>query len=160
MNQALKKTCAYYKNRNDLLSFVKKVQEKHGQLSPEIMKDIASLWDVSVGEIYGLVTFYSFLSTQPTGRNVLRVCKSTSCWLRNYQSVIKTMEKELGIKPGQTTGDRKFSLQRVNCIGACDHTPAMMVNDEVYSGLTPEKVKTILRKCDTQHTSSVEHSSS
>lgn len=147
MNQALKKTCAYYKDRNDLLSFVKEVQEKHGHLSPKNIKDIASLWDVSIGEIYGLVTFYSFLSTEPMGRNVVRVCKSTSCWLKNYQSVIKIIEKQLGIKPGETTDDRKFSLQLINCIGACDHAPAMMVNGKVYSSLRPEKVKTILRKC-------------
>jgi NADH:ubiquinone oxidoreductase subunit E len=120
MNQALKKACAYYKSRNDLLSFVKEVQEKHGHLSPKNIKAIASLWGVSIGEIYGLVTFYSFLNTEPMGRNVIRVCKSTSCWLKNYQSVIKIIEEQLGIKPGETTDDKQFSLQLVNCIGTCD----------------------------------------
>jgi len=148
MNQALKKACADYKSRNDLLSFVKEVQEKHGHLSPKNIKDIAFLWGVSIGEIYGLVTFYSFLSTEPMGRNVIRVCKSTSCWLKNYQSVIKTIEEQLGIKPGETTDDKQFSLQLVNCIGDCDHAPAMMVNDKVYSSLRPEKVKAILKNCN------------
>lgn len=144
MNQALKEACAHYKSHNDLLSFIKEVQERHGYLSPQIIKDIASLWGVSIGEIYGVVTFYSFLSAQPIGLNVIRVCKSTTCWLRNYQSVIKVIEEQLGIRPGETTRDRQFTLQLVNCIGNCDHAPAMMINDKVYNNLNAEKVRAIL----------------
>jgi NADH-quinone oxidoreductase subunit E len=144
MNQALTKACAYYKSRNDLLSCVKEVQEQHGYLSQENMKDIASFWGLPIGEIYGLVTFYSFLNTEPMGRNVIKVCKSISCWLKNYEPVIKIIEEQLGIKPGEMTGDGEFSLQLVNCIGNCEHAPTMMINDKVYSNLSPEKVKTIL----------------
>lgn len=145
MNQALKKACAYYKSRNDLLSFIKEVQERHGYLSPKVIREIASLWDTSIGEIYGIVTFYSFLSAKPLGQNVIRVCKSTSCWLKNYQSVIKAIEEQLGIRPGETTRDKQFTLELVNCIGNCDHPPAMMINDKVYNSLNPEKVKAILK---------------
>ena len=147
MNQTLKKAYAYYRDHDDLLSFVEEIQAKYGYVSSEHMKEIASLWGVSVGEIYGLVTFYSFLSTGATGRNVLKVCNSTSCYLKNCQSIVEIIERELGIKPGETTDDGGVSLQLVNCIGACDQSPAMMVNDKVYVNLTPESIRMILKEC-------------
>ena len=159
MNQALKKVCADYKSRNDLLSCLKEVQEQHGHLSQENMKDIASLWGLPVGEIYGLVTFYSFLNTEPVGRNVIKVCKSISCWLKNYEPVIKVIEEQLGIKPGEMTDDGEFSLQLVNCIGNCEHAPTMMINDKVYSSLSTDKVKTILSDYKKQNSGSVGDSS-
>lgn len=155
MNKILLEACLHYKKHNDLLSFIKKVHESYGYLTTESIKDIAFLWNVSVGEVYGLITFYSFFSIKPAGQNIIKVCKSTLCYLKNCENVIKAIERKLGITPGKVTQDRKFSLHLVNCIGACDGAPAIMVNNEVYSSLTPKKIEEILeryKKCSAKPT--------
>ncbi len=101
--------------------------------------------NIPISEIYGVSTFYSFLSTKPLGRNVIRICKSLPCYLENSQMIIKSVEDELGIKPGETTPDGKFSFELTNCIGTCDKAPAMMINDDVHGDLTPEKMSQILQ---------------
>ena len=107
--------------------------------------EIAKSLGLSISDVYGVATFYSFLSTKPLGRNVIRVCKSLPCFLKNCQTIIKSIEREIGIKPGETTPDGKFSFQLTNCIGACEKAPAMMINNDVYTDLTPSKISQILR---------------
>lgn len=133
-----------YKEQKDLLPLLKEVQEAYGHLPQELMPEIASSLGLSVSEVYGVGTFYSFLSRKPLGTNVIRVCKSMPCWLRNYEAIVEALGRELGIKPGETTPDGKFSLELTNCIGDCDHAPAMMINDVTYSGVTPEKIAEML----------------
>jgi len=110
------------------------------------MIELAKSLDMSLSDVYGVATFYSFLSTKPQGRNVIRICKSIPCFLKNCQTIIETVEGEIGIKPGETTPDGKFSFQLANCIGACDKAPAMMVNYDVHVDLTPEKISQILKE--------------
>ncbi len=107
--------------------------------------EVAESLGLSVSDVYGVATFYSFLSTRPRGRNVIRICKSLPCFLENNQPIIETVEREIGIKPGETTPDGKFSFELTNCIGACDKAPAMMINDDVHVDLTPEKIAQILK---------------
>jgi NADH:ubiquinone oxidoreductase subunit E len=83
---------------------------------------------------------------RPLGRHVIKMCKSVPCYLKNNRPVIDAVEKELGVGPGQTSRDGLFSLQMVNCIGACDKAPAMMIDDEVFGDLTPERVPEILAR--------------
>jgi NADH-quinone oxidoreductase subunit E len=98
-----------------------------------------------VNEVYGVASFYSFLSTKPLGRNVIRVCKSLPCYLKNSEMIIGAVAKELGIAPGETTVDRRFSFELTNCIGQCDKAPAMLIDGDVYGDLTPEKIAGILK---------------
>ena len=109
------------------------------------MRDIAALWGCSLSEVYSVATFYAFLTTHPRAENLIMVCKSTPCCLKNAQVVIEAVQRQLGINPGETTQDGKFTLQLVNCIGACDQAPVMMVNDNLYQNLTPGDVHRILR---------------
>jgi NADH:ubiquinone oxidoreductase subunit E len=146
MAKTLEGTIAHGKEAKNLLSALKEVQEERGYLPGEVIAEIARQWDVSIGEVYGLASFYSFLSIEPLGRNVIRVCKSMPCYLKNPRTVVETIERAFGIQPGETTSDGKFSLQLTNCIGACDKAPAMMVNGTIYGDLTPEKVLEILDK--------------
>jgi len=125
---------------------LEEAQGRYGYLPEELVNELAESLDMPVGEVYGVASFYSFLSTRPLGRNVIRICKSVPCHLKNSQSILETVEEELGIKPGETTEDGKFSLQLTNCIGACDQAPAMMVNHELYVDLTPSKIKEILKR--------------
>ena len=145
MNKNKEITSIQGKGRQDLVILLAETQNKFGYLSDELLTNMAKALGLSVSDIYGVATFYSFLSTKPLGRNVIRICKSLPCFLKNYQTIIESVEREIGIKPGETTPDGKFSFQLTNCIGACDEAPAMMINNEVYTDLTPNKISQILR---------------
>ena len=133
------------KGEENLLELLKEAQGKFGYLPENIIVELAESLDIQTSEVYGVATFYSFLATRPQGRNVIRVCKSLPCFLKNSRMIIQSVEGELGIRPGGTTPDGRFSLQLINCIGQCDEAPAMMINSDVHGGLTPEKVARILQ---------------
>jgi len=139
------KMTAQHNGQENLLVLLQEAQDKFGHIPEELISELSKSLDVSTSDVYGVATFYSFLSTKPQGRNVIRVCKSIPCFLRNCQPIIETIEKEIGIRPGETTSDGRFSFQLTNCIGACDKAPAMMVNDDVHVDLTPEKTSQILK---------------
>ncbi len=134
------------KTPEDLLVLLKEAQDEEGYISEETMIELAETLDMSRSDVYGVATFYSFLSTRPQGRNIIRICKSLPCHLKNYESVAESIEKEIGIKPGQTTADRRFSFELTNCIGACDKAPAMLINDDVHGNLTPGTISQILEE--------------
>ncbi len=130
----------------NLLPILKKAQEKSRYVSPKVMADTAGALKLSVSDVYGVSTFYSFLSTKPVGKNVIRICKSLPCYLQGSEMILRSIEDAIGIKPGEVTRDKKFSLELANCIGACDRAPAMLINDEVHGNLTPRKISKILKQ--------------
>ncbi|MFC1865028.1 NADH-quinone oxidoreductase subunit NuoE [Chloroflexota bacterium] len=133
------------KDQKELLVLLEETQNKFGYLSEELMTELANSMNMSLSDVYGVATFYSFLSTKPQGRNVIRICKSLPCLLRDSEMIIKSVEQELGINPGQTTRDGRFSFELTNCIGACDRAPAMLINNDVHGDLTAEKISQILK---------------
>ena len=133
------------RGQQELVVLLAEAQSKHGYLSNVLLTNMAKSLGLSVSYVYGVATFYSFLSTKPLGRNVIRICKSLPCFLKNSQIIIESVEREIGIKLGETTPDGKFSFQLTNCIGACDEAPAMMINNEVCTDLTPNKISQILK---------------
>ena len=135
------------KDRKSLLILLAETQSKFGYLSPESLAELAESLNLPISEVYGVATFYSFLSAKPQGRNVIRICRSIPCFLKNCQTIIESVEREIGIKPGETTPDGRFSFELTNCIGACDEAPAMMLNGEVHVNLTPGKISQILKAC-------------
>jgi NADH:ubiquinone oxidoreductase subunit E len=137
---------AQHRGKEDLISILNEIQERYGCVSEEQMIEIARGLDISMGEVVEVATFYSFLSTKPLGKNIIRVCKSTPCYIKDYIKVIEILGKELGIKAGETTPDRKFTLQLVNCIGACDMAPAMMINHNLHGNLNSKRIKEILNE--------------
>lgn len=134
--------------RETLLGLLKEEQRKHGWISQEAMMEMAASLGIGLGEVYGVASFYSFLSTKPLGRHVIRICKSVPCFLGRAETVAEAIARELGIAPGETTADGRFTFERTNCIGSCDCAPAMLVDDRLYGDLTPEKVGEILRSFD------------
>ncbi len=128
-----------------LLVLLQRAQDKFGYVPEETMVELAESLAIPVNDVYGVASFYSFLSTKPLGRNVIRICRSLPCYLKHCQLIIESVEKEIGIKPGGTTADGKFSFRLTNCIGACDKAPAMMINSDVHADLTPEKIARILK---------------
>ena len=133
------------KGQEDLLVLLEEAQSKSGYLSEDVIAELAQSVAMSVSDVYGVATFYSFLSTKPLGRNVIRICQSLPCHLNDSRIVIESLADELGIKPGETTPDGKFSFELTNCIGACDEAPAMLINNDVHGNLTPKKIAEILK---------------
>jgi NADH-quinone oxidoreductase E subunit len=130
--------------KKDLLVLLERAQGRSGYLSEETIAELAAALGLSISEVYGVASFYSFLSIKPQGRNVIRICQSIPCYLKNAQMIIESVQKEIGIKPGETSADDRFSFELTNCIGACDRAPAMMINDDVHVNLTPGKIAKIL----------------
>jgi NADH-quinone oxidoreductase subunit E len=133
-------------SKENLLIALQEAQVAAGYLSPETMTKVARAFEVPLNDVYGIASFYSFLTIKPPGRNVIRICKSLPCYLKNSQIIVDTVAKEIGIKPGQTTPDRRFSFELTNCIGLCDRAPAMLINNDAHVDLTAEKISDILQK--------------
>lgn len=132
-------------DHESLLVLLQKAQSRLGYVSPEFIFEAARSLNIPVSEVYGVASFYSFLSTKPLGRNVIRVCQSPPCGLKNSRIVIESVADEVGVRPGETTPDGKFSFQLTNCIGACDEAPAMLINRDLHVSLTPGKIPQILK---------------
>jgi NADH-quinone oxidoreductase subunit E len=122
------------------------VQRHRGWVSDEVIRDVAAMLDMSADELDAVATFYSFIFRKPVGRHVILVCDSISCWVMGYNPLLDTIMKKLGIGSGETTGDSRFTLLPISCLGACDRAPAMMVDEDLYGPMTPEMMDTILEK--------------
>ncbi len=134
----------YGKSRSSLLPIPQAIEKKHKFISDFAQQEVARCLDIHPVEVYSVITFYSFLTHEPKGRYVVRLCQTITCDMAGKKAVANAIERELGIKFGETTKDKKFTLEYVNCLGMCDQGPAMLVNDQVYSHLTPEKAIEIL----------------
>jgi len=113
-------------------------------LSKEDIKCIAEELDISVTKVYGIANFYSMLSTEKRGKNVIQICDSAPCHLKNGQGIVKIFEEILGIKMGEVTQDELFSLEYTSCIGECDISPAIRINDKVFGSLNRGKIFNLL----------------
>ena len=136
------------KGRDSLLEMMKAEQLNAGHVSEAFIGATAKTMGLSVGEVYGVTTFYSFLSTKPSGKHVIRVCKSVPCCMKDAEMIIDWIHTELAIDPGETSADGRFSFELINCIGACDLAPAMLIDDQVFGQLTREKISEILKSYD------------
>jgi NADH:ubiquinone oxidoreductase subunit E len=134
----------YGRNRQSLLPIMQAVIEHEKYLSEYSMIEIARQIDIPAAEVYGTATFYSFIETQPAGQYIIRICKTITCAMKGKNQVLFAIQDMLKIKLGETTPDKRFSLLETNCLGWCHKAPAMMVNNEVYTELTPERVRDIL----------------
>lgn len=131
-------------SRNSLMPILQGVVEKEHYLSEAAMIEIAKALDISSAEVYGTATFYTYLFTKPKGKNIIRVCKTISCKMAGKNEIVQAIEKLLKIKSGETTRDNNFSLIEGNCLGWCHKGPVMLVNDEVYPSITPERAVEII----------------
>ncbi|MGV8059589.1 MAG: NAD(P)H-dependent oxidoreductase subunit E [Smithellaceae bacterium] len=109
-----------------------------------VQKKIAQELNLPLSRVYGVVTFYSFFTMTPRGKHTVRVCLGTACYVRGGKAISETLEKEFGIKEGETTPDRMFTLETVRCLGACGLGPVLVVNEDVHGRVKPSKVKEIL----------------
>jgi NADH:ubiquinone oxidoreductase subunit E len=134
----------YGKKRESLIPIFHGIVEQNLYISKEAMLEVAKQLDLSAAEVYGTASFFSFLDTKAIGKYKIRICKSITCDMKGKSDVLSTLEEMLKIKVGETTEDQMFSLLNTNCIGLCDQGPAMLINDNYYTQLTPQKVRVII----------------
>lgn len=135
----------YGSGREAVMQLLTDVNNELGYVPEEAMRAIAKAVGVSKAEIYSVVSFYSFLSIEPRGRHIVRLCKTISCAMKGSADILDALRGELGIGVGETTEDGRVTLETTSCIGLCDQSPAMLVNDVPHSRLTPEKACEIVR---------------
>ena len=122
------------------------VQAQRGWVSDESLNAIARLLDMSPAELDSIATFYNLIYRQPVGRHVVMVCDSVSCYVMGCDRVRSSVAEHLGIEPGQTTDDGRFTLLPIVCLGACDRAPVMMVGDELLGDVQPDEVPGLLER--------------
>ena len=129
-----------------LLSVLQYVISKERWLDEYMMEDVARVFGISPAEVYGVASFYSFLDTELRGRYVIRICRTISCDIVGKSGILDSLKSELRIKTGETTPDGLFTLLETNCMGWCHKGPAMLINDDVYTELTPESAVAVIHE--------------
>ncbi len=122
------------------------VQRHRGWVSDEALREVAQLLGMTADELDGVATFYNLVFRRPVGRHVVLVCDSVSCWLMGYPRLRERLCQRLGVPLGGTTADGRFTLLPVVCLGACDHAPVMMIDDDLHEDLRAEGIDEILEK--------------
>ena len=137
--------CDRHANENTpLLMILSDIQNEYGYIPLDVQQIVSQKTGISVAEIYGVVTFYSFFSLEPKGKYVIGCCLGTACYVKGAQQIIDKFCEILGIEPGQTTEDGLFSIDALRCIGACAAAPAVTINGKVYARVKVDDVKGIV----------------
>lgn len=121
-------------------------QEQFGWISEEVMHYVAGLLDLPYNHVLGVVTFYTMYNQHPVGKYHIQVCANVSCMLRGSDNLIEHLEHRLGVKVGETTPDRLFTLSEVECLGSCGTAPMMQVNNDYYEDLSREKLDNLIEE--------------
>ena len=134
----------YVNETTPLMMILSDIQKEYGYIPLEVQEIVSERTGVSVAEIYGVVTFYSFFSLTPKGKYVIGVCLGTACYVKGAQQIVDKFSEIIGIKPGETSADGLFTLDALRCIGACGIAPAVTINGKVYPKLTVDAVPGIV----------------
>ena len=134
----------FEQKRSGCVEALKTVQRHRGWVSDESLSDLADFLEMTVDELDGVATFYNLIFRKPVGRHVILVCSSVSCWVMGYDQVLQRIGERLGIGLGETTADGRFTLLPNVCLGACDHAPALMIDEDLHGDVDPQKVDEIL----------------
>ena len=143
----IEQICDRYKEeKTPLMMILSDIQNEYGYIPLEVQEVVSRKTNISVAEIYGVVTFYSFFSLTPKGKYVIGCCLGTACYVKGAQQVIDKFSEILKIKPGETTEDGLFTLDALRCIGACGIAPAVSINGTVYPKMDPSQVQGVINK--------------
>jgi len=134
----------YPREKRYTLAILQDIQRKYDFIPREVMVLMSDYLGMPISDIYSMATFYKALSLKPKGKYIIKLCNGTACHIRGSESIREELETILNISPGETTEDGLFSIEVVNCIGACALAPVMLINEKYYGGLTEEKVKAII----------------
>lgn len=147
MEKQLKKIIsAYPKDRHYALAVLQDMQSKFNYVPEEGLKMLAEYLEIPESQLYSMATFYKALSLKPKGKHIIKICNGTACHLRGSMNLVSGLKRELGINPDETTADGKFSIELVNCLGACALAPVMLVDEKYHNRLTLEDVPRVLKE--------------
>ncbi len=130
----------------ELIPILQKIQEAYGYLPPSVMMVVSSRTGIAASRIYGVATFYEQFYLEPHGRHTIRCCRGTACHVKGGREIIRTISRILGVQEGETTEDMLFTFETVACLGTCFLGPVIMVNNDYYGHLAPNKVKEIVER--------------
>ena len=136
----------YQEKRTGLISILHDIQDRYHFLPEEALRKVASRLKMDLNDIYGVATFYKSFSLIPKGKHSITLCLGTACHVRGGPKILREMKKQLNIEPGQTTADKQFSLNVVNCLGVCAIRPVMFVDGKFYGEMNPLKARRIIEK--------------
>ena len=143
----IREICGRYKDeKTPLMMILSDIQNEYGYIPLEVQKIVSEKTGISVADIYGVVTFYSFFSLEPKGKYIIGCCLGTACYVKGAQQIIDKFSEILGIRPGQTTDDGMFTIDALRCIGACGIAPAVTINGKVYPKMTVDKVSAVVEE--------------
>jgi NADH-quinone oxidoreductase E subunit len=134
----------YPQKRSALIPSLHLVQKELGYVSQDAMREVAEIFELSPNEVHEVTSFYTMLHRKPVGKYVIQVFTNISCQLCNAEGIMAHLTKKLGIKPGETSSDMKYTLVEVECLGSCGTSPVVQINDDYHEELTPEKLDKIL----------------
>lgn len=138
-------TIAHYQHEpTALIQVLHRAQEMFGYLKPDVVAHVARELRLPLSHVNGVIGFYSYFSKTPFGKYTIRLCTGTACYVRGADQVLRGLQKELGIRPGETTADGRFSLRCARCIGACGLAPVLMINNDVQSKLRSDRIRKVL----------------
>lgn len=136
----------YAQKQAACIDAMKIVQRHRGWVSDDAINDLAQLLGMTPEELEGVATFYNLIFRKPVGRHVILMCNSITCWVMGYNRLSTFLQKELGIPSGGTTTDGRFTLLPNACLGICDHAPALMIDEDTYTDLDEDKLRSILSR--------------
>ncbi len=143
----IEEEAAHYPERKSVsIDALRIVQRHRGWISDEALTDVAGFLGMSVTELDSVASFYNLIFRKPVGRHVVFVCDSVSCWIMGYGSLRDQLRMRLGIEFGQTTADGRFTLLPIVCLGACDHAPVMMIDEDTHLDVSPAGIDRILER--------------
>ena len=137
---------AFPKSSESLIGILQEIQEEHNYLSEDNIKEVSDQLDVPLQRVYSVATFYNVFSLKPKGKNIVKVCMGSACHVRGAVRIMEAIERSLGVKNGETTADGNFSLETVNCLGACALGTIMVLNKEYNGHITSAKVEKIFKE--------------
>ena len=145
--ERIRKVCEMQRGKEgNLIQVLHTVQAVYGYLPQHVQEIVATELGISLAEVSGVASFYSFFSTEPRGKHTIRICLGTACYVRGGVTIVDTLEKALGVTLGHTTADGMFSFEVARCIGACGLAPAMSIDATVYPHVKADEVRSILQE--------------
>lgn len=145
--QFVDQTCQKYENSQEsLIMILQDIQGEYKYLPEPALREVATRLNVPIAQVYGVATFYKAFSLEPRGKHLIQVCCGTACHVKGAPQVVDRLERALGVKCGNTTKDKKFTLETVRCVGACALAPVVMIGEDTYGRLTQDAVDKVLKK--------------
>ena len=136
----------YSREKSALIAVLQEIENSYGYLPAWTLRQVSEKLEVPLIQVYGVASFYDAFHLTPRGKHLIRVCLGTACYLRGSTRVLEALERELGIKDGETTPDLEFSIQSVRCLGACALAPVMIIDERYFDKIIPTKINSVLKR--------------